>query len=43
MALKINAGETKRGDFFFVDPFQVIVKEDLRGRHKPITPEAIMP
>lgn len=42
MALKINAGEVKRGDFFFVDPFQVIVKEDLRGRHKPVSPEAIV-
>lgn len=42
MALKINAGETKRGDYFFVDPNNVIVKEDLRGRHKPVTDEAII-
>lgn len=43
MALKINAGENvKRGDIFFVDPFQVIVKEELRGRHKPPTEKAII-
>lgn len=43
MALKISAGDdVKRGDMFFVDPFQVIVKEDLRGRHKPVTQENIV-
>jgi ParB-like chromosome segregation protein Spo0J len=43
MALKVNAGDDlKRGDYFFVDPFQVIVKEELRGRHKPPTDEAII-
>jgi ParB-like chromosome segregation protein Spo0J len=43
MALKLNAGQdVKRGDFFFVDPFQVIVKEELRGRHKPPTDEQII-
>lgn len=43
MALKINAGEdVKRGDLFMVDPFQVVVKEDLRGRHLPPTDEVIV-
>lgn len=43
MALQINAGDdVKRGDYFFVDPYQVIVKEELRGRHKPPTEEAII-
>jgi len=43
MALKIVAGDdVKRGDFFFVDPFQISVKEDLRGRCKPIAQEAIV-
>lgn len=36
MAVKISAGDdVKRGDLFFVDPFQVEVKEDLRGRCQP--------
>jgi ParB-like chromosome segregation protein Spo0J len=43
MALKINAGEdVKRGDLFMVDPFQVVVKEDLRGRHLPPSDEVII-
>lgn len=38
MATKINAGDdVKRGDFFWVDPTEVIVKEELRGRQKPPT------
>ena len=32
MATSVNAGEVKRRDYFFVDPNEVIVKEDLRGR-----------
>lgn len=43
MALKINAGDdVKRGDLFMIDPFQVVVKEDLRGRHLPPTDEVII-
>ena len=33
MSIQINAADVKRGDRFFVDPFQVIVREELRGRH----------
>lgn len=43
MALKVNAGDdVKRGDLFFVDPFQIIVKEELRGRRFPPTSEQIV-
>lgn len=43
MALKINLPEKpKRGDFFFVEPEHVIVREKLRGRHKPPSDEAII-
>jgi len=33
MSTQINATDIKRGDRYFVDPFQVVVKEELRGRH----------
>src|SRR4051812_22350646 len=44
MAVKINTGDSEytRQDYFFVDPFEVIVKEELRGRRKPPTEEAII-
>jgi hypothetical protein len=42
MALKVNAGDVRRGDLFFVDPFQVIVQEELRGRRFPPTSEQIV-
>lgn len=43
MAVKINAGDNvKRGDLFFVDPFEVIVKENLRGRCRPVSVVAIV-
>lgn len=42
MAAKLNAGDYKRGDLLFVDPFQVIVKEELRGRHKAPSEEQIL-
>lgn len=42
MAATINAGEVRRGDLWFVDPFQIIVKEELRGRHTPPTEDAII-
>lgn len=43
MAIQINAGEdVKRGDRFFLDPFAVITKEELRGRHIPPTEEQII-
>jgi ParB-like chromosome segregation protein Spo0J len=36
MAMKINAGEDmKRGDVYLVDPYQIQVREDLRGRECP--------
>lgn len=43
MAVKIQAGDdVRRGDVFFVDPFEVIIKEELRGRHKPPTEDQII-
>lgn len=42
MATKIDAGDVKRSDLYMVDPFQVIVKEELRGRHVPPTDEVIV-
>lgn len=43
MATKINAGDgVKRGDLYMVDPYQVVVKEELRGRHLPPTDEQII-
>lgn len=29
----VNVGDVKRGDRFWFDPFQVVVKEELRGRY----------
>ena len=43
MALKVTAGDDiRRGDLFFVNPFEIIVKEELRGRRFPPTPEQIV-
>ena len=43
MARKINAGDDmKRSDILLVDPFQIEVKEELRGRHKPVTEQDII-
>lgn len=42
MATKVNAGDVKRGDLLFVDPFEIKVVEELRGRHKPPTEEAVI-
>lgn len=43
MSAKINAGEgVRRGDVFFVDPFQVIVSEEMRGRCTPPTEDKII-
>lgn len=43
MSKQINAGaDVKRGDFFFVDPFSVIVKDENRGRAFPPTPQQII-
>jgi len=42
MAVKINAGDVKRSDIYSVDPYKVVVKEELRGRKIPPTAEAIM-
>lgn len=43
MAAKINAGaDVKRSDVFGVDPFEVIVREEIRGRCKPPSDEQIV-
>jgi ParB-like chromosome segregation protein Spo0J len=43
VATKINAGGTeKRGDLWFVDPYQVQVSEELRGRRRPPADDAII-
>jgi ParB-like chromosome segregation protein Spo0J len=42
MAIKINAGEVKRSDLYSVDPFQIVVKEELRGRWSPPTEQMIV-
>lgn len=43
MATKVNAGEgVKRGDSFSVDPNEVIVVNDFRGRHIPPTEAEII-
>lgn len=43
MAVKLNAGDNvKRSDLYMVDPFQILVKEELRGRHTPPTDEQII-
>jgi len=42
MAIKFNAGVVRRGDLFFVDPTQIIVREELRGRKFAPDPEKII-
>lgn len=42
MASSINAGDAKRGDMWLVDPFEMDVQENLRGRHKPPTEEQVI-
>lgn len=43
MAVRINAGDdVTRGDMFFVNPFNIVVKEELRGRHIAPDSEAIV-
>jgi ParB-like chromosome segregation protein Spo0J len=42
MATKVNAGDVRRGDLLFVDPFEIKMVEELRGRHKPPTEEAVI-
>lgn len=43
MAVTINAGnDARRFDGWTVDPYEVIVKEDLRGRRKPPSDEQIV-
>ena len=32
MAIKLNAGDVTRKDMLMVDPYQIVVKEELRGR-----------
>jgi ParB-like chromosome segregation protein Spo0J len=41
--MKIKAGDNvRRGDLFYIDPYQIKVREDLRGRHKPPTDEDVI-
>jgi ParB-like chromosome segregation protein Spo0J len=42
MAIKLNAGDVKRSDLYSVDPFEVVVKEELRGRWTPPTETMII-
>ena len=43
MAVTVNAGnDARRFDGWAVDPFEIIVKEDLRGRRKPPSDEQII-
>jgi ParB-like chromosome segregation protein Spo0J len=43
MATNINAGsDVKRGDLFWVDPSEIIVREELRGRAAPPSEEKII-
>lgn len=43
MAAKLNAGDdVTRSDYFFVDPFQVMINEKVRGRCKPPSDEKIL-
>ncbi len=43
MSVHISAGkDVRRGDFFFIDPFEINVKEELRGRHTPPTEEDVI-
>ena len=41
MAMKINAGEVGRADYFFIDPDQIVVDEKLNGRWTPHDQESI--
>lgn len=43
MAMKINAGDDiRRGDIYLVNAFEILVREDLRGRHTAPSPEQIV-
>jgi ParB-like chromosome segregation protein Spo0J len=42
MATTINAGDSRRTDLFHVNPFEIIVREENRGRHLPPSKEAIV-
>lgn len=43
MATRIDAGQNvRRGDLFFIDPYEITVSEDLRGRHLPPTEDQII-
>ncbi len=43
MALQVNAGsDLKRGDLFGVDPREIDISEELRGRHKPPDEDTII-
>lgn len=43
MARKLDAGaDMKRSDFYFIDPFALIVQEEVRGRHKKPNDEDVI-
>lgn len=42
MAVKLDAGDVVRRDYFMVNPFEITVKEELRGRHTPPTEQDII-
>lgn len=42
MATRINAGSVKRTDLYQIDPSEIYVKEELRGRHVPPSEEHIV-
>lgn len=42
MSLSLNAGEVTRGDLYAVDPYQVMVREESRGRSFPPTQDQIV-
>jgi len=41
MAMKLNAGEVGRADYFFIDPEQIVVVEKLNGRAWPHDEESV--
>jgi ParB-like chromosome segregation protein Spo0J len=42
MSMKVNAGKVRRSDLLWVDPFQVEVHEELRGRAKAPSDDQIV-
>lgn len=43
MATTIKAGDNvRRGDLFYIDPYQIKVRNELRGRHKPPSQDKVI-